>query len=186
MDTIKNRTFDEIWIGDTASITHTLAQRDIELFAIMSGDVNPTDVDEAFADRVRFLLKDCWHTTGRYDRIVSVGMFEHVGIGHYREYFEKLRHLLTSDGVALLHTIGCAGGPRAVNPWLQNYIFPGGYTPALSEITPFIECARLYVTDVKVLRAPYAKTLKAWRQRFMGVAKLSLSHMTSGYVECGR
>jgi len=112
-------------------------------------------------------LKDYRQETGRYDRIVSVGMFEHVGIGHYREYFEKLRDLLADDGVALLHTIGSADGPGAANPWLNKYIFPAGYTPALSEIVPFVERAGLYVTDVEVLRLRYAETLKAWRRRFV-------------------
>ena len=93
-------------------------------------------------------------------------MFEHVGIGHYRQYFMKLRDLLADDGVALLHTIGSAEGPSAANPWLHKYIFPGGYTPALSEIVPFIERAGLYITDVEVLRLHYAETLKAWRHRF--------------------
>ena len=118
------------------------------------------------ANRVRFLLKDYRHETGRYDRIVSVGMFEHVGVGHYREYFEKVSDLLTDDGVALIHTIGSADGPGAANPWIRKYIFPGGYTPALSEVLPAIERAGLYVTDIEVLRLHYAETLKAWRQRF--------------------
>lgn len=131
---------------------HTYAQRRV--------------VAAGFSDRVRFLLKDYREVTGQYDRVVSVGMFEHVGIGHYREYFEKLRDLLTDDGVALLHTIGSAEGPSAANPWLHKYIFPGGYTPALSEIVPFIERAGLYVTDVEILRLHYAETLKAWRHRF--------------------
>ncbi len=128
--------------------------------------------ESGLAARVRFLLKDYRHETGRYDRIVSVGMFEHVGIGHYREYFEKLRNLLADDGVALLHTIGSAGGPGAANPWLHRYIFPGGYTPALSEIVPFVERAGLYITDVEVLRLHYAETLKAWRNRFAGNRRL--------------
>lgn len=118
------------------------------------------------ADHVRFLLQDYRQVTGRYNRIVSVGMFEHVGIGHYREYFQKIRNLLTDDGVALLHTIGSAEGPSGANPWIHKYIFPGGYTPALSEIVPVIERAGLYITDVEVLRLHYAETLKAWRLRF--------------------
>ena len=117
-------------------------------------------------DRVRFLLKDYRQEDGRYDRIVSVGMFEHVGVGHYREYFEKVRDLLDDDGVALIHTIGRADGPGAANAWINKYIFPGGYVPALSEILPAIERAGLYVTDIEVLRLHYAETLKAWRQRF--------------------
>jgi len=114
----------------------------------------------------RFLLKDYRQEEGRYDRIVSVGMFEHVGSAHYREYFEKVRHLLEDDGVALIHTIGRADGPGAANAWINKYIFPGGYVPALSEILPAIEQAGLYVTDVEVLRLHYAETLKAWRRRF--------------------
>jgi cyclopropane-fatty-acyl-phospholipid synthase len=122
--------------------------------------------DLGASDHVRFLLKDYRQEQGRYDRIVSVGMFEHVGVGHYREYFEKVRDLLADDGVALIHTIGRADGPGAANPWINKYIFPGGYVPALSEILPAIEGAGLYVTDVEVLRLHYAETLKAWRQRF--------------------
>lgn len=122
--------------------------------------------DLGASDHVRFLLKDYRQEQGRYDRIVSVGMFEHVGAGHYREYFEKVRDLLKDDGVALIHTIGRADGPGAANPWINKYIFPGGYVPALSEILPAIERAGLYVTDIEVLRLHYAETLKAWRQRF--------------------
>jgi cyclopropane-fatty-acyl-phospholipid synthase len=117
-------------------------------------------------DHVRFLLKDYRQEDERYDRIVSVGMFEHVGVGHYREYFEKIRDLLDQDGVALIHTIGRPDGPGANNAWINKYIFPGGYVPALSEILPAIEQAGLYVTDIEVLRLHYAETLKAWRQRF--------------------
>ena len=116
--------------------------------------------------QVRFLLKDYRHETGHYDRIVSVGMFEHVGVRHYREYFSKISELLEQDGVALIHTIGLSDGPGASNPWIAKYIFPGGYCPALSEILPAIEHAGLYVTDVEVLRLHYAETLKAWRHRF--------------------
>ena len=124
--------------------------------------------DEAgLANRVRFLLKDSREEEKRYDRIVSVGMFEHVGVGHYREYFEKVSYLLADDGVALIHTIGSARGPAAANPWINKYIFPGGYTPALSEIVPAIERAGLHITDVEVLRLHYAVTLRDWRERFM-------------------
>ena len=122
--------------------------------------------DIGASDHVRFLLKDYRQEHGRYDRIVSVGMFEHVGVGHYREYFEKVGDLLEDDGVALIHTIGRADGPGAANAWINKYIFPGGYVPALSEILPAIEGAGLYVTDIEVLRLHYAETLKAWRQRF--------------------
>ena len=89
-------------------------------------------------DSVRFFLKDYRQEVGQYDRIVSVGMFEHVGVGHYREYFEKVRDLLNEDGVALIHTIGRADGPGAANAWINKYIFPGGYVPALSEVLPAV------------------------------------------------
>ena len=122
--------------------------------------------DGGVADRVRFEFRDYRQEFGRYDRIVSVGMFEHVGVNHYRAYFEKIRDLLTDDGVALVHTIGRADGPGSTNTWIRKYIFPGGYSPALSEIMPVIERVGLYVTDIEVLRLHYAETLKAWRRRF--------------------
>ncbi|HZQ14109.1 MAG TPA: cyclopropane-fatty-acyl-phospholipid synthase family protein [Pseudolabrys sp.] len=122
-------------------------------------------------DQVRFLLRDYRQEDNRYDRIVSVGMFEHVGISHYQEFFEKISDLLDEDGIALIHTIGRADGPGAANAWINKYIFPGGYVPALSEILPAIERAGLYVTDIEVLRLHYAETLKAWRQRFIANRK---------------
>ena len=121
--------------------------------------------ETSLANNVRFLLKDYRQERDRHDRIVSVGMFEHVGVGHYREYFETIGTLLQEDGVALLHTIGRADGPGAANAWISKYIFAGGYIPALSEILPAVERAGLHVTDIEVLRLHYAETLKAWRQR---------------------
>jgi cyclopropane-fatty-acyl-phospholipid synthase len=122
--------------------------------------------DAGVGDRVRFDLRDYREQTGTFDRIVSVGMFEHVGVNHYREFFAKLRDLLAEDGVALLHSIGRTDGPGATNPWIRKYIFPGGYSPALSEIIPVIERTGLFVTDIEVLRLHYAETLREWRQRF--------------------
>lgn len=127
---------------------------------------NRRAAERGLSDRVRFELRDYRQETGNYDRIVSVGMFEHVGVGHYGTFFDKVRSLLKPDGVALLHTIGRADGPGSTNPWLAKYIFPGGYTPAMSEVTPAIERAGLYITDLEVLRLHYAETLKAWRRRF--------------------
>tara|TARA_B100001123_G_scaffold375167_1_gene440982 strand:+ start:1627 stop:2853 length:1227 start_codon:yes stop_codon:yes gene_type:complete len=118
------------------------------------------------SSRVRFKLCDYRDVEGQFNRIVSVGMFEHVGVGHFREFFSKVYDLMTDDGVMLLHTIGRADGPGSTNPWLRKYIFPGGYVPALSEILPVIEQARLYVTDIEILRLHYAETLKDWRSRF--------------------
>ena len=118
------------------------------------------------ADRVRFELQDYRAVTERFDRIVSVGMFEHVGVGHYPAFFQTVRRCLAEDGVALLHSIGRMDGPGATNPWLAKYIFPGGYSPALSEVVPSIERAGLWITDIEILRLHYAETLRHWRRRF--------------------
>ncbi len=115
----------------------------------------------------RFVMRDYRHETNRYDRIVSVGMFEHVGINQFQTFFDKVSELLTDDGVCLLHAIGRMGGPGTTNPWIRKYIFPGGYCPALSEVLPAIERAGLWVTDMEILRLHYAETLKHWRLRFM-------------------
>ena len=122
--------------------------------------------ESALTERVEFRLQDYRDVTGRFDRIVSVGMFEHVGVGRYREFFAKARDLLADDGVMLLHTIGRSFGRGATNPWLRKYIFPGGYVPALSEVLPAIERSGLHVTDIETLRLHYAETVKAWRARF--------------------
>ena len=118
------------------------------------------------ADRVRFHLRDYREEPGQYDRIVSVGMFEHVGVNQYPTFFRTLRERLEPDGVALLHSIGRMDGPGTTNPWLRKYIFPGGYAPALSEVPPEVERAWLWATDIEILRLHYAETLRAWRGRF--------------------
>jgi cyclopropane-fatty-acyl-phospholipid synthase len=118
-------------------------------------------------ERVKFELEDYRETTGSFDRIVSVGMFEHVGVPSYDTYFQTCCRLLKEDGVMLLHTIGRTGTPFPTNPWITRYIFPGGHLPTLSEMMPAIERAGLVVTDVEILRLHYAFTLKAWRERFM-------------------
>jgi len=118
-------------------------------------------------DRVQFELEDYRATKGTFDRIVSVGMFEHVGVPSYDAYFQACRSLLKEDGVMLLHTIGRSGTPYPTNPWITKYIFPGGHLPVLSEMMPAIERAGLIVTDLEILRLHYAYTLKAWRERFM-------------------
>ena len=117
------------------------------------------------SDRVKFELIDYRRVTGSFDRIVSVGMFEHVGPPHYRTFFETCRSLLAPDGVMLLHTIGRADGPGATDPWLAKYIFPGGYVPALSQMMPAIERAFLWVTDIEALRLHYAFTTALWYER---------------------
>lgn len=118
------------------------------------------------ADRATFRLQDYRETQGPFDRIVSVGMFEHVGVPNYRAYFDAIARLLADDGVALVHSIGRNRVSDRTQPWIAKYIFPGGYIPALSEVLPAIEAAGLWVTDVEILRLHYAKTLKAWRARF--------------------
>ena len=123
--------------------------------------------EEGLADRVRFHLRDYREQPGPFDRIVSVGMFEHVGPGHYREYFSKVKELLTEDGVMMLHSIGRMEPPGSTNPWLRKYIFPGGYTPALSEVLKAVEDVGLWVTDIEILRLHYAKTLHEWHRRFL-------------------
>lgn len=118
------------------------------------------------SDRVRFAMADYRSIRGQFDRIVSVGMFEHVGVPHYAEYFEQLRDRLKPDGVALIHTIGRASPPGATSPWITKYIFPGGYVPALSEMAAAVEQAGLYPTDLEVWRLHYAQTLRHWHDRF--------------------
>ncbi len=118
------------------------------------------------SERVRFYLRDYREELGRYDRIVSVGMFEHVGINHYSAFFAKLKSLMTPDGIALLHSIGRKDGPGSTHPWIRKYIFPGGYAPALSEVLPTVERSKLWITDIEILRLHYAETLRAWRDRF--------------------
>jgi cyclopropane-fatty-acyl-phospholipid synthase len=118
------------------------------------------------ADRVRFHLRDYRAETGTYDRVVSVGMFEHVGINHYRIFFDTLYRLLTPDGVALLHSIGRLNGPGRTNSWIRKYIFPGGYAPALSEVLPIVEHSGLLSTDIELLRMHYAMTIDHWTARF--------------------
>ena len=122
---------------------------------------------ENLSSRVKFRLKDYREVTEPFDRIVSVGMFEHVGVDYYPAFFNKAAQLLASDGVMLLHSIGRMDGPGTTNPWMAKYIFPGGYAPALSEVLPAIERAGLVVTDIEILRLHYAETLRAWRQRFL-------------------
>jgi cyclopropane-fatty-acyl-phospholipid synthase len=115
---------------------------------------------------VKFELCDYRNLEGRFDRIVSVGMFEHVGTAHYRSFFQRVAKLLTDDGVAVVHSIGRFDGPSSTNPFIAKYIFPGGYIPALSEVVPAVEREGLLVTDLEILRLHYAMTLRHWRQRF--------------------
>jgi cyclopropane-fatty-acyl-phospholipid synthase len=117
-------------------------------------------------DKVRFVQKDYRTVEGAFDRVVSVGMMEHIGSAFYKETFAKTKELLTPDGIAFFHFIGRLDGPGTTNPWLRKYIFPGGYAPAMSEITRVIEKSDLLMTDIEVLRMHYAYTLRDWQKRF--------------------
>ena len=122
-------------------------------------------IDESL-DKVEYELQDYRNVEESYDRIVSVGMFEHVGTPHYQEFFNKVYHLLNETGVALIHTIGRIDQPTTNDPWIEKYIFPGGYIPALSEVMQRVEKSGLTTTDIQVLKFHYAETLKRWRYNF--------------------
>jgi cyclopropane-fatty-acyl-phospholipid synthase len=123
-------------------------------------------VEDGLQDRVRFHLRDYRHEVGSYDRIVSVGMFEHVGTPHFAEFFETVSRLLAPDGVAVIHAIGHKDSPNDADPWIDRYIFPGAYCPSLSEVLAAVEQTGLWVTDVEILRVHYAETLQRWYERF--------------------
>ena len=138
----------------------TLSQRQLAL-------ARGRAAEKGLADKVEFRLQDYRDVPGKFDRIVSVGMFEHVGVGYYAAFFRKCNTLLDDHGIMLLHSIGRSEGPSVTNPWIAKYIFPGGYIPALSEVLAAVERAGLLVTDIEILRLHYAQTLKAWRERFL-------------------
>jgi cyclopropane-fatty-acyl-phospholipid synthase len=152
-----------LWLADTlgASVTGiTLAEEQLKVSRARAAQ-------RGLAERAQFFLRDYRQEAGVYDRVVSVGMFEHVGVGYYDEFFGCVRDRLAGRGVALLHTIGRIDVPGFFNPWMRKYIFPGGYTPALSEIVRSVERAGLWITDIEVLRLHYAETLRHWRERFL-------------------
>lgn len=141
---------------------------------------------EGLSDKVKFELRDYRDVTGRFDRIVSVGMFEHVGVPHYRTYFDTVRDRLTEDGVALIHTIGRAAPPGTTSPWITKYIFPGGYVPALSEMSRAFEAAGLFQTDIEVWRLHYAETLRHWLERFEAKSDAALMLYDERFVRMWR
>jgi cyclopropane-fatty-acyl-phospholipid synthase len=122
---------------------------------------------EGLEHRVHFEIRDYRNLSERFDRIVSVGMFEHVGVNHYRTFFDKVATLLKPDGVMLLHSIGRFGPPSTTAAFIRKYIFPGGYIPAISEVMPAVEKSGLMTGDIEILRLHYGETLKNWRERFM-------------------
>ena len=126
---------------------------------------NARAADNGLSERTKFSLQDYRRVSGTFDRIVSVGMFEHVGVGYYDLFFRKCAEILDEDGIMVLSSIGRSEGPNVTNPWIAKYIFPGGYIPALSEVLPSVERAGLLVTDIEILRLQYADTIKVWRER---------------------
>lgn len=134
------------------------------------------------SDWMQFLLKDYREISGQYDRIVSVGMFEHVGLVQYKTFFHQVHELLAPDGLALLHSIGSEYDPGVCSPWIAKYIFPGGYIPTLSEVLPHVEGERFHVTDIEILHHHYAATLRAWRERFLANRKKLPKHLDDRFV----
>ena len=150
--------FAEVTGADVTGVTLSQEQHAI---------ANERAAEKGLSERARFQLQDYRDVAGPFDRIVSVGMFEHVGVNHYDAFFRKSAQLLSPDGVMVLHSIGRSEGPNVTSPWIEKYIFPGGYVPSLSEVLPRIEKYGLLVTDIEILRLHYAETLKAWRERFL-------------------
>ncbi len=138
----------------------TLSQEQLALARVRAAE-------KGLSGGIEFRLQDYRDVPDRFDRIVSVGMFEHVGVGFYEAFFRKCAALMDDNSVMVLHSIGRSEGPNVTNPWIAKYIFPGGYIPALSEVLQAIERSGLLVTDIEILRMHYAETLKAWRERFL-------------------
>ena len=151
-----------LYLGSVADVDVTGVTLSKEQYAL----ANEKAREMGLSDRVRFELLDYRTVEGRCDRRVSGGMFEHVGVHHYDEFFAKVNALLEDDGLMVLHSIGHMSPPGTASPWLRKYIFPGAYSPALSEVFTSVEQASLWVTDVEILRLHYAKTLNHWWRRF--------------------
>ena len=144
-----------------ASVTGiTLSENQLEYSKKKAKELN-------LGNQVEFKLADYRELNEKFDRIVSVGMFEHVGRKFYRKYFNTVSKLLNDQGIALIHTIGSSNPPRNPQPWITKYIFPGGYTPSLSQIARPIEDSGLIISDMEVLRMHYAHTLRNWKERFL-------------------
>tara|TARA_B100000427_G_C15486172_1_gene585418 strand:+ start:344 stop:1531 length:1188 start_codon:yes stop_codon:yes gene_type:complete len=144
-----------------ASVTGiTLSENQLEYSQKKAKELN-------LENQVQFKLMDYRQLNEKFDRIVSVGMFEHVGRKFYQTYFNKIFKLLNEDGISLIHTIGSVNPPRDPQPWITKYIFPGGYTPSLSEISRPIENSGLVISDMEVLRMHYSHTLRHWKERFL-------------------
>jgi cyclopropane-fatty-acyl-phospholipid synthase len=155
--------------GDLA--LYIAAMEEVEVLGVtLSTEQQKLSTERAAAaglsNRVRFELIDYRQVTGKFDRIVSVGMFEHVGLSHYDEFFDQINALMPDDGIALVHSIGHMSPPARTSSWLRKYIFPGAYSPSLSEVLAVVERHSLWVADIEVLRLHYARTLAIWEERF--------------------
>ena len=150
------------YLAEVADVEVTGVTLSVEQHALATERAKAAGLD----GKVRFLLQDYRQLTTKFDRVVSVGMFEHVGVHHYDEFFAKVNELMADDGLMLLHSIGHMSPPGTASPWLRKYIFPGAYSPALSEVFPAVENNSLWVTDVEFLRVHYATTLRHWTERF--------------------
>jgi cyclopropane-fatty-acyl-phospholipid synthase len=153
-----------IYLSEIAGAKHVVG---VTLSDEQAASARARVAERGLEGKVEFRLQDYRDIAERFDRIVSVGMFEHVGVNHYDTYIRKMAEMLDENGVALLHYIGRSGRPSTTSAWIKKYIFPGGYIPSLSEVMPSIERSGFVVTDIEILRLHYAKTLKAWRQRFL-------------------
>lgn len=152
-----------IFLAETYGVTVTGVTLSTEQHAV----AEQRAAERGLEGKVRFLLQDYRDVTGSFDRVVSVGMFEHVGQKAYPEFLRQCHHRLGPDGLVLLHTVGRLYGPARTNTWVAKYIFPGGHSPALSEVAPVIERSGFVLSDLEVLRLHYADTLRAWRERFL-------------------
>jgi cyclopropane-fatty-acyl-phospholipid synthase len=161
-----------LWLARTERVHVVGATLSCAQFTIAQQRVRQAGLEK----RVTFELRDYREIAGKFDRVVSVGMFEHVGMPHYSQFFDVVSRLLTDDGIAVIHSIGRKDGPDVTNAWIRKYIFPGSYIPALSEVIPVIERTGLWITDLEVLRLHYAQTLRHWRQQFLANHR-QLSHL---------
>src|SRR5450759_2677515 len=150
--------FAEVAGADVTGVTLSQEQHAID---------NERAAEKCLSERARFQLQDYRDVAGPFDRIVSVGMFEHVGVNHYDAFFRKSAQLLADDGVMVLHSIGRSEGPNVTSPWIEKYIFPGGYVPSLAEVLPRNSKYGQLVTAIDIPRLHYADSLKAWRERFL-------------------
>lgn len=167
-----------LYLAEQAAVEVTGLTLSREQLRVSQGEAE----QRGLAHRVNFLFQDYREHEGLYDRIVSVGMFEHVGLRRYPQFFAKVRDLMGKDGIAVLHTIGSRQVPQETNAWIRRHIFPGGYIPSLSEVCAQVERAGLVTSDVEVLRLHYAYTLREWLKRFRAAREVILERMGDRFL----